>query len=412
MDGGENMKHTILKRCQVYLFIFCVVLCGGCSDSTRIVEESVLKEDIEGKLTPIELYVLDEVKAGKYEPDTGIYTGAYVQWDKEVAGDILKYEALVGQKQTFKVFNYNAKEGISKQDILRCIAQRKVPYIKLILGTDYDLTPLYQMIFDLKESYKTPIFVELYPLTQKAYAPDTYKETFQRGYEILHKYLSDVVIVWSCDDSQVGDWSVYYPGDRYLDWAGMNIYIPRYKEQLPYQYSAYDKLDYWYKSFQDKKPMLLSGLAISHFSKIDHAYTIQDTVDKLQLFYHETLENYPRLKGIIYMDVNMAEYTSSGKEDYTITGHQQLIDAMQDLTIPLMIEPSLVSPSKALLACYQKFSIEAMYFNDSLYIPQEYMSTCFKNIPLRKIKHKEDLSGELYYDYEDIQLYCMTFFKA
>lgn len=405
------MRCTILKSCQVYLFIFGFIFICGCTDDTLFMEESVVKEEKAGKLATIELYVLDEVKSGKYEPDTGIYTGAYVQLDKEVAGDIMKYETLIGQKQTFKVFNYKAKEGISKQDILKCIAQRKIPYIKLILGSDYDLTPLYQLIFDLKESYKTPVFIELYPLTQKDYAPEAYKETYQRGYEILHKYLSDVVIVWSCDDSKAEDWSVYYPGDRYLDWAGMNIYIPKYKGQQPYQYKAYDKLDYWYKCFQHKKPMLLSGLAISHFSKVDHAYTIQDTIDKLSLFYHESLENYPRLKGIIYMDVNMAELAQGGKDDYTITGHPQLVDAMQNLTIPLIIQPTLVSPDKE-MSCYQKYSIDAMYFGDQLYIPQEYMSSCFKNVPLRRIRHIEDLSGEVYYEYEDIQSYCMTFFKT
>lgn len=406
------MKVTILRKCWIYLFLFIVIINStGCNNEISRESEDVIKEDMLLEEMPIELYVLEEVRSGKYEPNTGIYTGAYVQKDKKVSCDILKYEELIGQKQTFKVFNYLAEEGISKQDILKCIAQRKVPYIKLILGSDYDLTSLYQLIFDLKATYTTPLFVELYPLTEKDYSPELYKETYQRGYEILHKYFSNVVTVWGCDDSRIEDWPLYYPGDRYLDWAGMNIYIPRYKYNEQYHYNNYEKLDYWYKSFQNRKPMLISGLAISHFSKMDHAYTIGDTVEKLNLFYNETLSAYPRVKGIIYMDVNMSDISKSGKDDYTITGHERLIEAMKTLSIPLIINDRL-HMSDNVQHCYQKYSVEAVRVEEKLYIPQEYMATCFSKIPLRKVGHIEDLSGALYYDYEDIKGLCTTFYTS
>lgn len=387
------------------------VILVGCSQRLFFEDKTVVIEEIEVKEFPIELYVSQEINLGKYEPVHGIYTGAYVDKDVHIQGDLLAYEKLMGQEQTFKVFNYVAEEGITKQEILKCIAQKKTPYIKIILGKDCDLTPLYQLIFDLKLSYHTPVFIELYPLTEKDYSVSRYKETYQRAYEILHKYLSEIVVVWSCDDTRVSDMALYYPGNGYVDWVGLNVYMPRYKQGVHYQYDGLKQLDYWYKSFQEKKPMLISALAISHYSRVDHAYTIQETQDKLSLFYDEILRDYLRIRGVIYMDVDMAKVSSKGKEDYSLTGETKLQDTMRALSLPLKILPSLEeSPSKT--ECYMKYHVQGALIEGQLYIPQEYMGICFNEVPLRKIKHVEDLSGEIYYAYNDIRQYCTTYYKA
>lgn len=382
-----------------------------CSKYVFLNDEVVVIEDLDEQELPIELYVLEEVTSGKYEPQQGIYTGAYVQKDVYVQGDLLAYETLMGQPQTFKVFHYNTEEGISKQDILKCIAQKKTPYIKIILGKNYDLTPLYQLIFDLKLSYHVPVFIELYPLTEKDYDVSKYKETYQRAYEILHKYLSDIVVVWSTDDSRVSDMALYYPGSGYVDWAGMNVYIPKYKNGERYTYDGMMQLDYWYKSFQTKKPMLISALAVSHYSKVDHAYTIYETQDKLKLFYNEVLAQYPRLRGIIYMNVDMAQVREKGQEDYTLTGEIRLQEAMQTLSRPLKIHSTLEKEAKKSFS-YMKYSVKGALFNNELYIPQEYMAACFKEVPLRKLRNIENDSGAVYYAYSDIKQYCTTYYKA
>ena len=405
------MKFTIPKYGWIVSLLCLGILLVGCSQKLFFEEEPVVVEELTKKELPIDLYVLDEVNSGKYEPEQGIYTGAYVQKDTHIQGDLLAYEKLIGQTQTFKVFTYQANEGITKQDILRCIAQKKVPYIKLLLGSNYDLTPLYQMIFDLKLSYKTPVFIELYPLTEKDYQVKPYKETYQRAYEILHKYLSDITVVWSTDEARVADMALYYPGSGYVDWAGINIYIPRYKNGSHYQYPGIGQFDYWYKSFQEKKPMLISALAVSHYSRIDHAYTIHETQDKLRLFYDNVLATYPRLKGIIYMDVDMAKISSQGKEDYCLTGEERLQEKMQALSLPLKIHASLEHTAHQ-LPCYMKYQIKAVLIEEALYIPQEYMASCFKEVPLRHVKHVEDLSGEIYYAYDEIKKYCTTYYKA
>ena len=59
-----------------------------------------------------------------------------------------------------------------------------------------------------------------------------------------------------------------------------------------------------------------------------------------------------------------------------------------------------------------KYSVKGILVGEALYIPQEYMASCFKEVPLRKLKRVQDLSGEVYYAYKDIKAYCTTYYKA
>ena len=117
------------------------------------------------------------------------------------------------------------------------------------------------------------------------------------------------------------------------------------------------------------------------------------------------------MKGILYMDVNMKLVSGKGKEDYSIAGEELLCETMRDLSIPLKVNPYLENEVKK-SECYMKYSVKGMLIGDSLYIPQEYMASCFKDVPLRKLKKVNDLSGEVYYAYEDIKAYCTTYYKA
>ena len=407
----NDMRITTLRLWLILGSLMASLILSGCRQRTFLQDEAVMIEAVDKKELPIELYVLEEVTSGRYEPQEGIYTGVYMMQNDAKVEDISSYEELVGQPQTFKVFHYTSEEGVSKQDILKCIANKKIPYIKLLLGKDYDLTPLYQLIFDLKMSYKVPVFVELYPLSERVFKVNEYKETYQRAYEILHKYLSDVTVVWSTDTCRVSDMALYYPGSGYVDWVGINIFIPKYKQGVRYEYDGMNQLDYWYKSFQEKKPLLISGLAISHYSTVDHAYAIRDTEERLTLFYDEILTNYPRLKGVIYMNVNMIERNDKGKEDYTLTGEKQLCKTLKGLSCSLKIQSTLKSESKKSY-CYMKYAVKGILIKDDLYIPQEYMASCFKDIPLKKIQHVEDISGIIYYAYKDIKTYCSTYYKV
>lgn len=413
-EKSDNpLSEVSYMRKILLLSILLIVgsLLGGCSTLNK--GEEVLMSDKNIKVQDLEMYVEEEIQFGKYEPIEGIYLGAYVERGNHLGGDIRTFEDLVGTKQAFKVFDYNPNTRLSDTELLKCIANKKTPYIKLFLNNEEDLVPLYRLVMDLKSTYSIPVFIELYPLTHSIGSnPVTYKATFRRGVEVVQKYLKDAVVVWSVDDSRIYDAPLYYPGDDYIDWAGLNIYIPRYKYNEKYVYKGNEDFDFWYKSFQKKKPMMISALAVSHFSRIDHTYTTYEAADKLSYFYKEITDTYPRLKAILYMDVDLSQVTSDGKEDYRITSQKELVQVAYDIFGKLDAVSTLEQSMSKKNYCYMKYTVEGAFFDEELFIPKIYMRSCFKGIPLNELSIKEDLSGEKYYAFKEIKEYNDCYYDA
>lgn len=400
-----------MKKGILIGIIFCFIL-SACNtlqsdiDKKEVALSEESKRDIE-----ICLYIEKKVTLGKYEPKEGIYLGAYTEINSYINDDITVFEKLVGHPQTFRVFQYTNSNAISKKDILQCIAQKKVPYIKLLMPKKDPLNRVYQMIADLRSEYDTPIFIEIFPLTDDITDPMTYKNIYMDAHRVIKKYIKNSTIVWSVDHGRTYDMPLYYPGNKYVDWAGINIYIPKYKNNKVYDENIEQNLDFWYKNFQHSKPMMISALAISHFSTVDHTYTVGEAKDKLSMFYDTYTKNYPRLKGIIYIDVDMREVSSQGTDDYRITLQKQLTDYLkskfkEDRFLDFLTEEKSSSANQLI-----KCNIPAVLCNDKIYISKEYTQTLFKGMTLSKIECIQDLNGEEYYLLEDIAQHERIFYE-
>lgn len=405
------MKRVISIGIIFLMLSILLMSAASCSQKTESSNEPVSLTEASKKNCDIQLYIKQDIKSGKYEPSKGIYLGAYVEKNNDIQADIAVFEEIVGQPQTFKVFQYTMGKGLSSQDILKCIAQKKVPYIKILLGSDFDLTPLYRMISDLNASYSVPIFIELFPLNFNLSQPVAYKEIYKRAYEIIDKYLDHAVIVWSVDDSRLYDMPLYYPGDHLVDWVGVNLYIPQYKDNTKYVFDNLEAIDFWYKSFQKSKPMIISSLAVSHFSRVDHTYSLKDAEYKLNLFYKEMLSIYPRIKGILYIDVDMGEVVKNGKEDYRITSQKELTDYMKQVFKSSDFLDELQESDQKEIPIYMKYDIIATQFGEELYLPKKYMNILLKKVPLSKITMLQDLSGEKFYKLKDVKQYIDIYYN-
>lgn len=400
-----------MKKGILIGIIFCFILSACSRLQSNIDKKEVSLSEESKKDIEICLYIEKKVALGKYEPKEGVYLGAYTEINSYINDDITVFEKLVGHPQTFRVFQYTNSNAISKNDILQCIAQKKVPYIKLLMPKKDQLNRVYQMIADLRSEYDTPIFIELFPLTDDITDPMAYKDIYMDAHRVIKKYIKDSIVVWSVDHGRTYDMPLYYPGNKYVDWAGINIYIPKYKNNKVYDENIEENLDFWYKNFQHSKPMMISALAISHFSTVDHTYTVGEAKDKLSVFYDTYTKNYPRLKGIIYIDVDMREVSSQGTDDYRITLQKQLTDYLknkfkEDTFLDFLTEEKSSSANQLI-----KCNIPAVLCNDKIYISKEYTQTLFKGITLSKVQRIQDLNGEEYYLLEDISQHERIFYE-
>lgn len=381
-----------MKRLVLLGIMFSLALQVGCSIKQEPIIE-VTAPLSQTKHENVELYIENTVVQGPYEPSEGVYLGAYAEENID----------LFKQDQIFKVFQFAKSHPVTDRDLLRCIADKKVPYIKVLMGEEYDITAIYQLVGSLRSKYKTPLFIELYPVNQQIGDDTQYKVYYEQAYEIIKKYLPDAVIVWSIDFERAHESVLYYPGDHLVDWVGLNVYMPRFKSGELYEPDVTTKLDMWYKSYQKHKPMLLSALGISHFSKLDHTYTIEYTKDKLDFFYTQIPQLYPRIRAILYADVDLSQVYKQGTEDYRISSQVQLAEHMAQLWQAPCFKKSIEKGDARESMVYMKYTIPALEYEEHVYVDYDYVQQITNLKHFENSSFIQDEKGKAYYDLEKLE---------
>lgn len=380
-----------MKRLFRLGIIFLLLLVSGCSLKEEV---SVAARPIDKAYTEVELSIKQPITMGKYEPAQGVYLGAYVDEKIDREQSMKNFEKVLGEKQAFQVFQYRNKNELTSQDILRCIANKQVPYIKLLLEEETNLTKVYQLIGDINSRYNSPIFIELFPVTVGVEDPQTYKEHYEKAYKTIKRHIKDAVIVWAIDLERAYDVSLYYPGNHMVDWVGMNAYWPKYKEGIAYDLNPLEPVDFIYKNFQMDKPMLISSLAVSHFSRIDHTYTIEDAKNKLGLFYKTITAYYPRIKGIFYIDVDMKEV--KGLDDYRLSSQRELTAYMQSMLSNPKFLHEVYKQEQESMAQYCNYTVPVLDYDHVLYISETYKKALFKKSILKDRESIEEGKQKYY----------------
>ncbi|OOB80500.1 MAG: hypothetical protein BEN19_04630 [Epulopiscium sp. Nuni2H_MBin003] len=379
------------------ILVFFTIFLVSCAEQEIPIIEEVSNVDTIFKEEKVQLYIKDEYDLGLFEPERGVYLGAYTG-NAELTQN--SFESSVGTDMAFKVFQYTAKNSITNKEILECIANEQMPYIKYLLNEDNIDSSLYHFIGDLSSMYKIPIFIELYPLNEDITDPRKYKENYIKAYQEIKEHVPEAVIVWCVDYDSIEDSLAFYPGDTYLDWAGLNIYMPKYKEDILVEYTIENNIDVWYKLFQDKKPLMISGLAISNYSNIDNAYTIFEAQDKLKYFYEDIPNIYPRIKSILYVDIDMRRY--GGDDDYRITADPKILNHVVDLWDNTIFLEDVISTPNQTAAEYKNYNLPAYTYNDVYYIEEIYLESIIDKHILDKVSVFKDLEGNIYYPLEEL----------
>lgn len=387
------------KRAPIGIFLIAFVcLMVGCQTGPEEILE-VSHTIIPKEKTIQNVYIPEQIRLGTYEPAHGIYVGAFVESNQDVAGDMKRYEALMQKEQAFRVFQYQKRGDLTSQEVLECIAAKQVPYIKILANTTYDLMPIYEMVGDLNTKYQTPIFIELFPLQDDTLDPVQYVKYYEEAYKLIKKYLKDAVVVWSIDWNSAYAATLYYPGSHIVDWVGLNVSLPKYKDGRAYEPEYREKMDFWYKQFQDEKPMLLSTLAVSHFSRVDHTYTLEDTKNKLTYFYETVPKLYPRIKAVLYGDVDMYYISPQGTEDYRLTSQDKLMTHIQSLWDKHTYLSEVESEEVTIVEQPMLYTVPAYRMNDGLYITEEQLQVvCRHKAFIKYMPCVLDETGKKYYD--------------
>jgi len=290
----------------LFLLIFMLFLsgCGGPSfQSEEPFEEphiAVINLELAERFG---LFTEQQLKRALYEPVSGAYIGAYILSDRTTAGDIEAFEDIAGREHSFYTYFHKMGQPFPTEWVLNCVALMKTPSIVLTpqnMESPFDERLLRETAMRLGEIY-VPIFVHLYPVSHgAAYDSDEYTAFFRTAKEYFDRYASNVALVWSMDVDSLHLINQHYPGDDYVDWVGINIFTGAETTMDEVRNS----LDFFYFNFQERKPMFISQLGISHFSSRDHAYHISESSHIMEKLFGTLRSGYPRIKAVNYMSFN------------------------------------------------------------------------------------------------------------
>lgn len=400
-----------MKKTLIGIFLMSILL-TGCSSPVNtqpeLTTEVLMTLDTKEKL--VDLYIPKQIDYSLLEPDKGVYIGAYVENNIELDNSMQNFEKLVGQKHAIRVMQYNEAQDITSRQMLECLANKQVPYIKVMPTVDYDITPIYHMLSDIKTKYSMPVFIELFPVDSTLTDPQAYKAYYEGAYKLIKRYLEDAVVVWSIDVESLYDFPTFYPGDHMVDWVGLNTYVPQYKRGESYTLDLADGLDFWYKNFQTRKPMMLSGVALSHFSRVDHTYRVEEAEEALKYYYETIPKAYPRIKGILYIDVDMGEINSLGKEDYRISSQAELVKAYHNLLKSDLFLHEIKEDFSTRTIEQIKYTVPVLEIEGTRYIEKGYARTLFNTIDMKNVAYIDYLDGNRYFSMDELLIaYNMQF---
>lgn len=263
-------------------------------------------------------------KLAKFEPAQGIYVGAYIEDEKKLMKDY--------GKDRFKTFN----EATGKQHALYFTYYRYgepfpaqwASYVKEAgaavklswqpeggLEAVKDDKYLRQFARDAKAA-GVPVFLRFASEMNGDWVswhgnPQLYIEKFRLVSKVMKEEAPNVAMLWSPNAVPVHNINDYYPGDEWVDWVGLSMYSVRFFNGDAAQSAAHvnplDTLDYVYKQYADRKPIMISEYGATHYSKAGDTDTTSFSIAKLSMLYNGVMLKYPRVKAINWFSMNTIE---------------------------------------------------------------------------------------------------------
>ena len=408
-----SMK-TYIKLGVIFLSIM-QVLCGCTISKDPNQEPEEIKQESIGvsqqdKIikTPYRGFFQKEMELSAYEPVKGAYLGAYVLANPEIEFDITRFEEAVNKDVALALRHYQIGDPFPDKWLLQCLARKKAPHIVITPAdakSPYDLEVLEETALKLKNPYGIPVFIEFYPNAKGFGDPQEYISYFQQAKEVFADHVPNSVFVWSMDMDDIYDSMVYYPGDDYVDWVGISMYFPIYKDKERFHVDIGETLDYFYHMYQGKKPMMISKLAISHYSNKDHTFYLEEAGEIMEQIYKVIPTQYPRIKGINYIDINNINMApnNKGNDNFRVSTEPKITkiykDAIRDPYYLQTVGDSQAGPATQWLKMQTPF----YDWNNHLYVLEETIVYDWEIDLTKEMKEaKKIISGSGYYDLDKL----------
>lgn len=300
----------------------------------------------------LELYIEDNyipaqtTTLQKFEPQFGSYFGAYIEHDTNLeslkAERYNSFNKMVG-KQHSVFFTYH-KYGNPFPTVFANNVKAAGGALQLALepsaGLDAVKEDEYLISFaKAAAEADVPIFLRYASEMNGSWVkwhgdPKKYIEKFRLVHDVMEKYAPNVAMVFSPSSDPKQEIAAYYPGDNYVDWVGLSMYSVNYfngdVKQPADTVNPLDLLDYVYELYADKKPIMISEFAATHFSKASNSDATNFSVTKLSMLYNGIKLKYPRVKAVHWFSLNTLVNAHSAERklnNFSLTENKKVLAA-------------------------------------------------------------------------------------
>ncbi|WP_248926674.1 stalk domain-containing protein [Paenibacillus hamazuiensis] len=274
-------------------------------------------------------------KLAKFEPEYGLYIGMYSEQDPEMLNYFTRAEKVYGKPHAiFLAYSQVGKE-FPKQHAMRAkeagaalqIGWEPTGGLDTVADNDY----LRRWARDAKAS-GIPIFLRYASEMNGDWVPwhgdpQKYIEKFRLVHDVMAEEAPNVAMVWSPGDVPAYSMHAYYPGDDYVDWVGVSLYTEPYENGDPQQAnmqgtSPVERLDELYRTYADRKPLMISETAVSHYAHIPEESFTDWALMNMDRLYNVMPHKYPRLKAITWYNVDLKDRES--RNNYLLSANPEL----------------------------------------------------------------------------------------
>ncbi|WP_159883829.1 stalk domain-containing protein [Paenibacillus puerhi] len=283
-------------------------------------------------------------KLAKFEPEYGMYIGLYPERDPKMLNYYDRSESIYGKKHALYLVYTQVGKPFPKQYADR--ARKAGGSLQIAWepmdGLDAVKEAVVREWAKQAKAADIPIFLRYASEMNGNWIPwhgdpAKYIRNFRMVHDIMEQEAPNVAMVWSPGDVPMYSMDAYYPGDDYVDWVGVSLYSEPYENGDPQQgnmqgTSPVERLDYLYRTYSERKPLMISETAVSHYANIPkESFTEYGTMN-LQRLYGIMPYKYPRLKSVTYFNVNLE--MSESKNNYLLGDNDAMMSLYKQLIAP------------------------------------------------------------------------------
>lgn len=278
---------------------------------------------------------------GPYEPETGCYVGAYIELDHNLTGEISKFEQLTGKKHATyfryvgygQPFPYKWVKELHNQGAMPHIAWEPNEGLGVVKDDEY----LHGWAQAAARA-GGPIFLRYASEMNgnwMAYSGDSdlYKAKWQLVYRIMHEEAPNVVMVWCPFATPKATIPLYYPGDEYVDWVGVNLYSvfrQNGNPEMPASEDPRELLEAVYSLYADRKPIAICEYAATHYCVATKTQVVDFCLESMTKLYKSLQTKFPRVRMINWFSVD-TERDGLADNNYSLTDNERVLQAYSDL---------------------------------------------------------------------------------